>query len=233
LSKIINLIKDTISPKICYSCKKEWHFLCQQCQKTIWEHFPYCYICKSKSQKYMLHWQCQTNVNFDKIIVKYHYKNNTIKRLIKDSKYYNRHEILYEFWQSLSNLLLENEHFENEKDYIIIASPMYLFRKLIRGYNHSEILAKIISKETQILYNFDIIKKVRHTKQQSKLNKKERENNLKWAFSINKKFLNQIIWKNIIVVDDVISTWTTINEIAKILKTNKAKKVIWLVIASD
>ena len=45
--------------------------------------------------------------------------------------------------------------------------------------------------------------------------------------------VDKIFEKNIIIVDDIISTWTTLNEMAKILKKNWAKKVIWLVIASD
>jgi predicted amidophosphoribosyltransferase len=60
----------------------------------------------------------------------------------------------------------------------------------------------------------------------------ERLVNLKWVFKINKRKISKIKDKNIIIIDDVISTWTTINEIAKILKENGAKNIIWLIIAS-
>ncbi len=233
LSTIINFIKDIISPKKCYSCKKEWHFLCLLCLQKIQKYTSYCYVCKLKTDDFEVHKKCQKYVYYDKIIVYCHYKNNLIKKLIKDSKFYGRQEILNEFWHHLSTLFLENEQVINNKDYIIISSPMDFFRKIIRWYNQSEILSKSISKKLKIDYNFNIIKKIKHTKQQSKLTKQNRENNLKNVFWINKKYNEFIKWKTIILVDDVISTWTTINEISKILKENWVKKVIWLVIASD
>jgi ComF family protein len=233
MSTILNLIKDIISPKICYSCKKEWHFLCPQCLQNIKKYNWFCYVCKLKNDDFEIHKKCQKSVYFDKVIVFTHYKNNLIKKLIKDSKFYGRQEILNEFWQYLSTKFLENEQVINKKDYIIISSPMHFFRKIARWYNQSEISSKSISKNLEIDYNFKIIKKVKHTKQQSKLTKQDREKNLENVFQINKKYIEQIKWKTIIIVDDVISTWTTINEISKILKENWALKVIWLIIASD
>jgi predicted amidophosphoribosyltransferase len=56
---------------------------------------------------------------------------------------------------------------------------------------------------------------------------------LKDCFQINKKKVDIIDKKNIIIVDDVVSTWATLNEIAKQLKLNWANKVIWLCFASD
>jgi ComF family protein len=233
LSTIINFIKDIISPKRCYSCKIEWHFLCPQCLQKIQKYNSYCYVCKLKTDNFEVHKKCWKYVYYDKIIVYCHYNNNLIKKLIKDAKFYNRHDIFNDFWQHLSTLFLENENITNKEDFLIISSPMYFLRKLKRWYNQSEILSKSISKNLGIDYNFNIIKKIKHTKQQSKLIKQDREKNLKNVFQINKKYIENIQWKTIIIVDDVISTWTTINEITKILKENKAKKVIGLVIASD
>jgi ComF family protein len=233
LSNIIKFIKDTISPKYCYSCKEEWHFLCPQCLQKLIAHKPFCYQCKLISDKFEVHNKCHKFVYYDKIIVNFHYRDKTIKKLITDSKFYSRQEILSDFWQSLSTMFLENEIIENKEDYLIIASPMFFLRKLKRWYNHSEYLSNNISKILDLKVNNRIIKKVKHTKQQSKLSKLDREKNLENSFKINKKCFDTIKWKNIIVVDDVISTWTTINEIAKVLKQNWVKKVVGLLIASD
>jgi predicted amidophosphoribosyltransferase len=54
--------------------------------------------------------------------------------------------------------------------------------------------------------NFKIVNKVKYSRQQSKLSKYERENNLKNSFKISKNYINQIKGKTIIIVDDVIST---------------------------
>lgn len=231
--KILNFIKDIISPKYCYSCKKEWHFLCQQCLQKLEVFYPCCYLCKQKNNNFEVHNNCKKIVYYDKIIVLKHYKNVIIKKLIKDSKFYWKKDILDDFWQYLSKILFENEEITNLNDFLIISSPMYSVRKLIRWYNHSEILSKVVSCYTWIKYNFNIIKKSRHTRQQSKLSKKERELNLYGVFEFIAKNKEEINWKTIVIVDDVISTWTTINELSKVLKENWAKKVIWLVIASD
>lgn len=233
LSNIINFIKDTISPKVCYSCKIEWHFLCLQCLQKINKYSSFCYVCKLNSDNFEIHKKCKKYVFFDKIIVYTHYKNNTIKKLIKDAKYYGRQEVLYDFWLQLSTMFLENENISIKTDYIIIPSPMHFLRKLSRWYNQSEILAKTIALKTGINYNKYVLKKIKNTKQQSKLQKHERDNNLKDCFKVNKKYIEDVKGKNIILVDDVISTWATINEISKVLKEAWVKKVIWLIIASD
>ncbi len=230
---IKKIFKDTISPKKCYSCNEEWHFLCQKCLSNINIFSPYCYICKEKNKNFIIHKKCLKYVNYDKVIVLTHYKNYIISKLIKDFKFYWKKDILEDFWLYLSSILIENEYIINIKEYIIVNSPMYLFRKLIRWYNHSEILAKYVSEFTWIDYISNIIIKTRNTKQQSKLSRSERKENILDSFLINKKLENNIKWKNIILVDDVVSTWSTINEISKELKNNWAKMIIALVIASD
>ena len=74
---------------------------------------------------------------------------------------------------------------------------------------------------------------MRNTKQQSKLDRKTRLDNLKNSFTFNEKYLNLVKDKKVIIVDDVVSTWATINEISSILKQKWVKKIIWLVVASD
>lgn len=232
-STIFNFIKDIFSPKICYSCKKEWHFLCPQCLSKLKNFKEFCFVCKQINYEFSIHKSCWKNVYYDKIIILTHYKNTIIKKLIKDSKFYWKKDILEDFWKYLSTLFLKNEEIKKIEDYLIVALPMFFLRKLIRWYNQSEILAKYIWKELNISYNFKIIKKIKHTTQQSKLSKLKRENNLKNTFKINDKYLDEIRWKTIILVDDVVSTWTTINEISKLFKKNWVKNVIGIVIASD
>lgn len=229
--KLLTFLKDIISPKKCYSCQKEGSFLCLDCLSKLSNFQPYCYICKQKSNNFKVHDKCKRNdIFYNKVIVLTHYKNYIISKLIKDWKYYNKKDIFEDFWKYLSYLLFENTFW----DYIIISSPVYFWKKLFRWFNQSEIMAKKVSEELWIIYKNDLIKKIKNTKAQSHLeNKKERLVNLNNTFKINSKYLDSIKWKKIIVVDDIISTWTTINEISKVLKNNWVKEVIWLIIASD
>ena len=232
MSTIIQFIKDIISPKICYSCKNDGVFLCQQCREKFEIKIPYCYICKRYSYNFEIHEKCKKrNIYYDKIIVLCHYKIPTIKKLIKDSKFYGKKDILDDFSKYLSEILLKNEKNISKEEYLIVSTPMFWLRRMIRWYNQSDILANNLSKKTSILYYSSITKKQKNTKQQSKLSKIAREKNLKNTFIFDKNYASLV--KNIILVDDVVSTWTTINELSRILKQNWAKKVIWLVIASD
>lgn len=233
MKKIINFLKDLIAPKKCYSCKKEWHFLCLECLEKIWYFENICYICKQKTINFDNHFYCQNDyIYYDKIIILTHYKNKYIKSLIKQAKFHHKKDILEDLSIYLWDILLKNIK-ENKKDIILISSPMYFLKKLSRWYNQSEILVKNISKNFWLKYSFDIIKKIKKSKPQSHLSKIQRQENLKWVFALNTKKIQKYKDKTFVIVDDVISTWTTINEISKTLKKAWIKKVYALIIASD
>jgi competence protein ComFC len=228
---MFNFIKDIIAPKKCYSCKKEWHFLCPTCLSSMSNFTPICYICKGKSDNFIIHNECQEWIYYDQLIVLTHYKNKHIAQLIKHAKFYGKKDILEDIWTYLWKVLL-SYYKVTEKD-IILWVPMSFWKKLRRWYNQSHFIAKKVSKICFAQYRKDILKKKKSTRQQSKLSRQQREENLKDCFQINKKKVDIIDKKNIIIVDDVVSTWATLNEIAKQLKLNWANKVIWLCFASD
>ncbi len=231
--KLIKLIKDIISPKKCYSCNKEWHFLCKNCFKKIYKYKPYCYICKNINNNFIIHKFCKNKFYLDKIIVLTRYKDKIIKKLLQDAKFYWKKDIFEDFAIYLSKLLQENEKIQRKRNYIIIPIPMYFLKKVFKGYNQTDILAKNIWDILQIKVKYNVIKKIKNTRQQSKLTKKERIINLQNAFKINKKQIDNIDNKKVILIDDIVSTGTTLNEVAKTLKENWIKNIIWLAIASD
>jgi ComF family protein len=120
-----------------------------------------------------------------------------------------------------------------KEDFIVLSTPMSFLRKIKRWYNHSDILAQSIATSLQFNYKKDIILKNKRTRQQSKLSRQERLINLKEAFKIHNKYIDIIDNKIVILVDDVVSTWATVNEISKVLKERWSKKIIILILASD
>ncbi len=230
---MIKFLKDILAPKKCYSCNKEWHFLCPECLSKIDVFEDVCYVCKGKTNNFDIHKSCLENVYYDKVIILSHYKNKHIKKLIKDFKFYKLKDIRDDFWEYLSKLFIENEVYKNTDDYILIFPPMGFIKKLKRWYNHSELLTRTISKNIKIDINSKLIKKTKTTRQQSILSREKRLTNLNNSFKIAKNKIDNFDKKTFIIVDDVISTWSTINEISKVLKQAWAKKVIWLIVASD
>jgi len=236
---MFKFIKDLIAPKKCYSCFKEWHFLCDNCFEKIEKYYFFdeiCYVCKKYSKNFEVHKFCKNEIFYDKTIILTHYKIKIIKKLIKDFKFYNKKDIAEDFWEFLVDKMIKYMSYElktfKQKDFIVIWTPMSFFRKLNRWYNHSEILAKYIALKFWFRFEKNIIKKIKNTRQQSKLKKEERLINLNNSFKINKNKIDIIDKKIIILVDDIISTWTTINQISKKLKEYNPKKIIVINIAS-
>jgi len=111
---------------------------------------------------------------------------------------------------------------------LIIPIPLHIKRKRERGYNQSEVIAKGISQALKIPMMINIIKRKKHTKSQTKLNKEEREANVQGAFLIKDSDIED---KRIFMFDDVITSGATMNECVKLLKEQGAKEVIALSLA--
>lgn len=107
---------------------------------------------------------------------------------------------------------------------------MFWYKKLTRGFNQTEIIIKNLNKFFWYIYDFNIIKKIKSTKPQSHFNKNQRLINLKNCYKIDLNLLKTNKNKLFIIIDDLVSSWTTINEISKILKQNWIKKVYWLLL---
>ena len=114
---------------------------------------------------------------------------------------------------------------------IIIPVPISKKRQKSRGYNQSALFAKEISKILSVKYDENILIKVKDNIAQSQLSKEDRIINIKNVYHIKNK--EKIIDKKILILDDIYTTGSTVNECSRILKDNSAKNVGILVIAKD
>lgn len=114
---------------------------------------------------------------------------------------------------------------------LILPVPLYGDKEKERGFNQATILSKYISKKSKIPFNIDVLTRTRNTKVMHNLTKRERQENVTDAF----KVLNNgvIINKNILLVDDILTTGSTVNECSKILLNFGAKTVTVLTFARD
>jgi competence protein ComFC len=111
----------------------------------------------------------------------------------------------------------------------LIPVPLHKSRYRERGFNQSEILADEISKATGLSVLKNVLKRKKNTKDQTNLSREQREENVRGAFVVNRP--EMIKGKNIILVDDVITTGATLNECARMLKQAGAEKVFGMTIA--
>ena len=107
---------------------------------------------------------------------------------------------------------------------LIIPIPLHRLKLAERGYNQAYYISKGLSKKLNTSLRSKIIKRKKFTQTQTKLTRKEREENLTGAFKLSgkSKILDK---KNVLIVDDVITTGATTNECAKVLLSAGAKKV--------
>jgi ComF family protein len=110
----------------------------------------------------------------------------------------------------------------------LIPVPLHPVKYRERGFNQAEWIAKGLGDNwNQPVWN-NLIKRVKHTESQTTLNRDERLNNMKTAFQLNKDVNGKIIG----IVDDVLTTGSTISSMANVLKDGGAKQIIALTVTT-
>lgn len=115
---------------------------------------------------------------------------------------------------------------------LVIPVPMSPKRKLDKGYNQAEVLAKELALIFDARLELNLLKRPKDTPHQTGLSRTQRRKNLSNAFTIAQDRVKEIENKSIILVDDVITTSTTLQKCAKILLNNGAKKIFSVTIAA-
>ena len=101
--------------------------------------------------------------------------------------------------------------------------PLHKTKFKERGYNQSEFIAKGINNILKKKERFDIVRRTKYTKSQALLSPEERKTNVKNVFEIDEVY--KISDKIILLVDDVLTTGSTINNCALALLEKGAKRV--------
>ena len=182
-----------------------------------------CYLCHSEDENTVLCSKCYNNLekNPSKLFLNKDTQisfyaagiyNNELKQLIKGLKFHRQKDIakpiakfMYEYWQTLD--------IKQEKC-IVIAVPQYI--KTRKPYNHAQEIAKEFAKLAGYECDFSLIKRIKKTKPQYKLNPKERKENLAGAFKLSKEIDKNAVY---IIIDDIITTSATIEQVQKTLCT--------------
>uniref|UniRef100_UPI004055F57A ComF family protein n=1 Tax=Candidatus Electrothrix sp. TaxID=2170559 RepID=UPI004055F57A len=112
---------------------------------------------------------------------------------------------------------------------LILPVPLHIKRLRERGFNQSQLLAQVCFSQWQDKIRFDLLKRQRATVPQTRLSGKARRHNLHQAFCLEKP--NEISGKNILLVDDVFTTGSTLHECAKVLLAAGAAEVAAFTVA--
>ena len=212
-----NCVINLIYPNVCGICDRLCdENICKKCELKLSE------IAKVKIDRYK-------NKNFKKHLYIFKYDGIVKERLIK----YKFNEKIY-IYHAFITFMLKNKKvcgFLQNYD-IIIPVPIHNNRKLKRGYNQSELLAKKISVNFKNMqYIKDVLFKKIDNKPQSIKNKVERQQDVIGAYYLKNK--DKIKNKKVLLLDDIFTTGSTVNECCKVLKKANPKWLDVLTIAKD
>ncbi len=212
IEKLINLVY----PPTCGICGKlNNDFLCKKCEKIL---------------------ETEAIYGVDKTLDKYFNEHlyiflyqGIIRRIILKYKF---QEEAY-LYKTFVNFLLKNENFfEKIKKYdTIVPVPISRKRFKERGYNQSELIAKEIACSSKLELETECLFKTKNIIEQSKLNKEERLKNIQGVYDlVNKRKLYK---KKILLVDDIYTTGSTVNECARVLRKARPSKIGVFTLAKD
>jgi competence protein ComFC len=218
LKKYLANFLDYIFPQFCLACKKEGDIFCIDCLNNL-ELLP---IAKKP-------WPEESFV-FDECHICLDYHDVIVKKLIKKYK--------YGYFDNLANPIAEIyikkiKQLNLPANVILCNIPLHKNKKKKRGFDQTELIAKKIASVTNIPY-YDLLKRQRPTKTQAQLDRQQRQKNMASAFILNKE-INILTLKQttVILIDDIATTGTTLNEATKILKQAGFEHTISLALAKN
>ncbi|MFN3780823.1 MAG: ComF family protein [Candidatus Kapaibacteriota bacterium] len=234
LKKVLDSLSFVVAPPVCVLCSKlidmeqdESEHICNNCFLNL----PV-----SKSSQEILE---RINMNFGKENNPFDYAfslfdsgtNQEFLKIIHTLKYKKFKKIGTFLGTKLGKKIYENLSLLTYDIDSIIPVPIHRIRQKERGFNQAEIIARAIGNVIDRPVNVDLVSRKLYTQSQTSLHLSERIKNVQNAFEINLN-LSKIKSRNFILVDDVITSGSTLYFCAKLLKENGANKLIIAVLTT-
>ena len=124
-------------------------------------------------------------------------------------------------------------HYAAERPDVVVPIPLHPFKRLRRGYNQSELLARDLAKRIGVPCAPRLVSRVRDTATQTKMDRDARRRNMDGAFAVRPARAPYCAGKRILLVDDVMTTGATFAAAARALRAAGAVRVLCLSVARD
>lgn len=236
IKDFFNRIVETLFPSgvTCFLCGEEvWddkHVLCSTCEKEVKFPSKFCLRCGTPLHSladYCL--TCKNNKRYFAMARAPLVYKDKVAGAIKRFKYENKRYMAKYFANFMAEEFERNKNEIGEIDFLIPV-PLHEEKEKERGFNQSKLLADELSKMIGIPVLDGNLIRVKNTQTQTELSYKERQENLEKAF----KVLNwrEIKGKRIVLIDDVLTTGSTLNHCAHVLSNSGAAAVYALTAAT-
>lgn len=209
-------------------------YFCAQCLENLEQAELVCPFCERASMGGVTHPICQRRYGLDGLWSLGVY-SGSLKKAIQKLKYKWVRELAEElvdqtldYWVKYSPLILDKIKKDRGQNWLITAVPLHRSRQNWRGFNQSELLGRILAEKIGLKYD-NLLIRVKNTQPQVKLKGADRKRNIRGAFELidNCKLKNE----NLLLIDDVWTTGSTLRECCWVLKRAGAKSVWALTLA--
>lgn len=225
----MNLLKDlrgVFIPDRCYHCcaiiNNNLSFLCIDCSLQL-EQTQFINFKDNPLEK--LFWGKVTIHQAASLY--FYYKQSPIQSLLKELKYKNLQEFGEQSAKAIINDLQNSHRFKNID--LVIPVPLHVKKEKERGYNQVEVFGNQIAKHLDVPFCKDLLIKTKHNKSQTNQTKEERHKSVQNIFSLNPK--HNLTSKNILIVDDVLTTGATLISCSKTIKDKHNVNIFIITIA--
>lgn len=227
----MNIILDFLFPKRCIGCRKFDTYFCKECVSNIKQGELVCPRCEHLAIGGQTHPICRRRFGLDGLWSLGIYEG-PLKKAIQKLKYDPSlvrdyasvlMDIAIEYWVRYQPFVLDQIKKDRGEGWIVVPVPLHWFRENKRGFNQAKLLGQILSKKLGLAY-YERLKRTRYTKPQVKLKEKDRRKNIFGAFALSPNILISQS-PNILLIDDVWTTGSTMRECCWVLKRSGAKKV--------
>ncbi len=232
-SNLYDYLVDTIFPVECIYCEKDGVWICNNCYSQLkFKFHTKCLRCRKYSVLSGLCSRCQKESYLDGLYIAGDYHQEKIKKAIKLLKY----RCLRDLGSYLGNFLssfvkyLDEDILDQKAQTVVIPIPLHKKRQAWRGFNQVELIAFQLAQNLELPLNKGLLR-LKHKKPQTKIKKSLRKNNIVGCFAWQGG--NEIKNKNIILIDDVATTGSTLNEAAQVLKKQEVRAVTGLAVAGE
>ena len=191
-----------------------------------------CYVCKSSKYSLKICPDCYEKLEFyplgaNRIIEGVNiyvagYYSKELQKIIRGLKYHKQRELAYYLAKFMYEYFLEVNN-SNNTEFCLVPVPLHKNRIKKRKYNHMELVCEEFSKLSGFETNFGLIKRIKDTKPQYKLSRKERLINLDGAFEVDSSLIPD---KPVLILDDICTTGSTFEEMIKALRSAGVSNIV-------
>ena len=216
---------DWLFPPSCAGCGKFGYRWCKECEEAIQViQPPYCHICNQSVATAGICENCRSEQPAFTILRSVGTYSGPLRKAILKIKYNHDVGVCEIFAFKLLNLVESNKWNVD----MVMAVPLNPHHLKARGYNQAELLAKPLSWLLNIPMETSALFRTKQTTSQVGLNALQRKVNVEKAFVADPELVSD---KNILLVDDIATTCSTINECSKALINAGAIKVFAITLA--